>query len=551
MIVVVQGPEAAEPRRLSIAKAEILIGKHSDCDVVLPSGKVSRRHARVAVNDGGLLIEDLRSTNGTLVNGEAVSGTRPLRDSDEVRIADFVLRIARGESTSTDRTLVKEPAASPSAADPASATPASVPPAAPVAASATIAVPASAPSAPTIPPTKAKEKPEAKPKEKPETEEVKKAKMFWASMESFFQPIWGYIEDAGVSEIMINGPQEIFFEQKGKLVRSEIFFSEEGLRAAIMNVAQFMGRRINEENPYLDARLPDGSRVAIVLPPCSRKGPCIAIRKFAKERMTLQDLVKFGALSDEVVQFLDICVKLRKNAIVSGGTSSGKTTLLNIVSALIPNDQRIIVIEDSAELQLQQEHVLPLESKPPDKHGKGEVTLRELVRASLRLRPDRIVVGEVRGGEALDLLQAMNTGHSGSLATIHASSPAQTLARLETLTLFSGLDLPIVAIREQVASAVDMIIQAARLQDGSRKVTHISQVLPLSTEGRYRVQDIFRFVRTGTDGGKIQGEHRAVGNLPTFLDEIELSGFELPPSLKELAARPEVRAAIEHKDAAH
>jgi len=508
MIVQIQDSEATEPRRLSIDKPEILIGKQADCDVVLSGGKVSRRHARIAIDDGGFRIEDLQSTNGTLVNGEALSGSRTLGERDEVRIADFVLRVSRGE----------EPAKAPEKA---------------------VAAPAAKPAAP-------------KPKrEKEESEEAKKAKMFWASMESFFEPIWGYIQDPGVSEVMINGAQEIFFEQKGKLVRSEILFSEEGLRAAIMNVAQFMGRRINEENPYLDARLPDGSRVAIVLPPCSRKGPAMAIRKFAKERMTLKDLVRFGALSDEVVQFLDICVKLSKNAIVSGGTSSGKTTLLNIISALIPDDQRILVIEDSAELQLQQEHVLPLESKPPDKHGKGEVTLRELVRASLRLRPDRIVVGEVRGGEALDLLQAMNTGHSGSLATIHASSPAQTLARLETLTLFSGLDLPIVAIREQVASAVDMIIQAARLQDGSRKVTHVSQVLPLSPEGRYRVQDIYRFVRTGKENGKITGEHRAVGNLPTFLDEIELAGFELPPSLKEIAARPEARAAMEHKDSAH
>jgi pilus assembly protein CpaF len=508
MIVQIQDSETAEPRRLSIDKPEILIGKQPDCDVVLSGGKVSRRHARIAVDDGGFRIEDLQSTNGTLVNGEAVSGSRAFGERDEVRIADFVLRVSRGEVA----------AKAPEKADTASA------------------------------PKPAPPKPK---REKEESEEAKKAKMFWTSMESFFEPIWGYIQDPGVSEVMINGAQEIFFEQKGKLVRSEILFSEEGLRAAIMNVAQFMGRRINEENPYLDARLPDGSRVAIVLPPCSRKGPAMAIRKFAKERMTLKDLVRFGALSEDVVQFLDICVKLRKNAIVSGGTSSGKTTLLNIISALIPDDQRILVIEDSAELQLQQEHVLPLESKPPDKHGKGEVTLRELVRASLRLRPDRIVVGEVRGGEALDLLQAMNTGHSGSLATIHASSPAQTLARLETLTLFSGLDLPIVAIREQVASAVDMIIQAARLQDGSRKVTHVSQVLPLSPEGRYRVQDIYRFVRTGTENGKIQGEHRAVGNLPTFLDEIELAGFELPPSLKEIAARPEARAAMEHKDSAH
>jgi len=467
MIVLIQDPEAVEPRRVSIDKPEILIGKNADCDVVLSGGKVSRRHARVAVHDGGLMIEDLKSTNGTLVNGETVSGSRPLGERDEVRIADFVLRVERGAvAEGTIAAPVRKSEAVPAAAPAAKAAPA-----------------AAASAAKT--PAQGK-----KPREKEETEESKKAKMFWASMESFFEPIWGYIQDGAVSEIMINGPQEIFYEQKGRLVRSDIFFSEEGLRAAIMNVAQFMGRRVSEENPYLDARLPDGSRVAIVMPPCSRKGPCIAIRKFAKERMTLQDLVRFGALSDEVVQFLDICVKLRKNAIVSGGTSSGKTTLLNIISSLIPNDQRILVIEDSAELQLQQEHVLPLESKPADKHGKGEVTLRELVRASLRLRPDRIVVGEVRGGEALDLLQAMNTGHSGSLATIHASSPAQTLARLETLTLFSGLDLPIVAINEQVASAVEIIIQASRLQDGSRRVTHVSQVLPLSTEGRYRVQDI-------------------------------------------------------------
>jgi pilus assembly protein CpaF len=288
-----------------------------------------------------------------------------------------------------------------------------------------------------------------------------------------------------------------------------------------------------------------------VLPPCSRKGACISIRKFSKERLTLQDLIRFGSMSEEIVAFLDIAVKLRKNIIVSGGTSSGKTSLLNVVSALIPNDQRIIVIEDSAELQLQQEHVLPLESKPPDKHGKGEVTLRELVRASLRLRPDRIVVGEVRGGEALDLLQAMNTGHSGSLATIHASSPVQTLSRLETLTLFSGLDLPIVAIREQVASAIDIVLQAARLPDGSRKVTHISQVLPLSPEGRYRVQDIYRFVRTGTEDGRIIGAHQAVGNLPTFLSEIELAGFRLPPSLAKLAEDPVLRKAIEEKISEH
>jgi Flp pilus assembly CpaF family ATPase len=518
MIIVQVSEEGAAPRRLEIHKPEVVFGKHGECDVVLTSPKVSRRHARVFVQNGGLVVEDLKSTNGTMVNGKAVAGKQSLAGGDVIRIAAFELHV---ESAPAKPTAVKADAA----------------PTAPPKAKGSAGAHAES----------AKKSPAPK-----ETDDALKAKMFWASMESFFKPIWPYIQDPSVSEIMINGPNEIYVEQKGQLERAPIVFTEEGLRAAVMNVAQYVGKRVNEENPYMDARLPDGSRVAVVLPPCSRKGASLAIRKFSKEKLTVKDLIRFGSMTEEVVAFVEICVKLRKNMIVSGGTSSGKTSLLNVISALIPNEQRILVIEDSAELQLQQDHVLPLESKPPDKNGKGEVTLRELVRASLRLRPDRIVVGEVRGGEALDLLQAMNTGHSGSLATIHASSPAQTLARLETLTLFSGLDLPIVAIREQVSSAVDMILQAARLQDGSRKVTHVSQVLPLSPEGRYRVQDIYRFTRTGTEnGGKILGEHRAAGNLPTFLEEIELAGFSLPPELAKLAADPEVRARMEHKDSAH
>jgi pilus assembly protein CpaF len=509
MILSVADTQNGASKRLELAGGAVLLGKNPDCDVVLASPKVSRKHAQIVTRDGAFFVHDLGSTNGTRLNGKLVEGEQPLRAGDVIEIASFRIQLEGEAETTRPR---------PAAAKPATAKP-----------------------------------PEAKPAaaKAEEGEEAKKARMFWASMESFFQPIWNYIENPAVSEIMVNGPREIFFESKGKLERSPATFSEEGIRAAIMNVAQFMGRRVNEENPYLDARLPDGSRVAIVLPPCSRKGPCIAIRKFAKEKLSLQDLIRFGSLSEEIVAFLDIAVKLRKNMIVSGGTSSGKTSLLNIVSTLIPNEQRIIVIEDSAELQLQQDHVLPLESKPPDKHGKGEVTLRELVRASLRLRPDRIVVGEVRGGEALDLLQAMNTGHSGSLATTHASSPLQTLSRLETLTLFSGLDLPIIAIREQVSTAIDLIIQAARLPDGSRKVTHISEVLPLTPEGKYQVQDIYRFVRTGTDGDRIVGEHRAAGNLPTFLDEIELAGFKLPPALAELASRPGAREKIVHKGGAH
>ena len=500
MIVTLADPQGT-PKRMEFDKPEVVFGKHAECDIVISNPKVSRRHARLFEKNGGIFIEDLKSTNGTFVNDATITGEQELKSGDRLRVGGVEISVERSPKAAADKAPAPKSAAA------------------------------------------------AKPVE--ETDDVKKAKMFWASMESFFGPIWQYVDDPKISEIMVNGPHEIFIEQRGQLERAPVRFTEEGLRAAIMNVAQFVGKRVNEENPYMDARLPDGSRVAIVVPPCSRKGPAISIRKFSKEKLTIKDLIKFGSMSEDLVAFLEICVKLRKNSIISGGTSSGKTSLLNVISALIPNDQRIIVIEDSAELQLQQEHVLPLESKPPDKHGKGEVTLRELVRASLRLRPDRVVVGEVRGGEALDLLQAMNTGHSGSLATIHASSPAQTLSRLETLTLFSGLDLPIVAIREQVSTAIDIIIQAARLQDGSRKVTHVSQVLPLSPEGRYRVQDIYRFVRSGTEGSKVLGEHQAVGNLPTFLEEIELAGFVLPPSLAAIAAQPGARERIEHKESAH
>ncbi len=520
-------------------KSEVVLGKHADCDVVLSDPRVSRRHARLFEKNGGLYVEDFKSTNGTYVNDESVSGTHPLTPGDRIRLAEYQIQVERSDGTKPPATAKEEAATvAPSAAK-----------LEPVAAKEQ-AVAAPRPEASKEQPIATGKKP-ADARATEDTDEAKKAKMFWASMESFFGPIWPYIDNPSVSEIMINGPHEIFVEQRGKLERAPVTFTEEGLRAAIMNVAQYVGKRVNEESPYMDARLPDGSRVAVIIPPCSRKGASMAIRKFSKEKLTVKDLIRFGSMSEDLVAFLDICVKLRKNIIVSGGTSSGKTSLLNVVSALIPDDQRIIVIEDSAELQLQQDHVLPLESKPPDKHGKGEVTLRELVRASLRLRPDRVVVGEVRGGEALDLLQAMNTGHSGSLATIHASSPSQTLSRLETLTLFSGLDLPIVAIREQVATAIDIIVQAARLQDGSRKVTHVSQVLPLSAEGRYRVQDIYRFVRTGSEGGKVVGEHRAVDNLPTFLEEIELAGFTLPPSLAVIASRPGAREKIEHKDSAH
>lgn len=348
---------------------------------------------------------------------------------------------------------------------------------------------------------------------------------FWKSLESFLRPIWDYVNDDSVSEIMINGPTEIYIERKGKLERIERKFTSDELSAAVLNIAQYVGRRVSEDEPYLDARLPDGSRVAVLLPPCARKGTSIAIRKFSKEKLTLDRLIGFGSLSAPMVAYIRAAVILKKNIIVSGGTSSGKTSLLNVISGLIPNDERIITIEDAAELQLSQEHIVPMETKPPDKKGRGQVTIRDLVRASLRMRPDRVVVGEIRGGEAIDLLQAMNTGHSGSMATVHASSPPQALTRLETLSLFSGLEIPMRALREQVSTAVEVVVQAARLADHSRKVTHISEIAPLAPDGSYVTTDIFRFVRTGMTDGKLVGEHQFTGNISRHIEEMELAGL--------------------------
>ncbi len=292
-------------------------------------------------------------------------------------------------------------------------------------------------------------------------------------------------------------------------------------------MAQYVGRMLNEERPRLDARLPDGSRIHVVMPPIARKGCTISIRKFFKEKLTVDRLVDFGSMSPAMSRLIDACVALKENMVVSGGTGSGKTTLLNCVASYIPDDERILTIEDSSELQLNQEHLVPFESRPPDKFGKGGVDMGDLLHSALRLRPDRIVVGEVRGGEAFHLMQAMNTGHGGSLCTVHANTPSDTLRRLESLCLQSGIELPMVAVRAQVASAINVVICCARLQDGSRKTTHIAEVLPLNEKGDYRTQDLFVFTPTGKDeDGKIQGYHAPTGLLPTFLDRLAAFGFE-------------------------
>ena len=356
---------------------------------------------------------------------------------------------------------------------------------------------------------------------------------FSVTVRSFLEPINQYLDDPEVTEIMVNSPDEIWIEKSGKLQRTDSKFeSEDALKSAINNISQFVKRRIDEENPTMDARLPDGSRVHAILPPCARKGLCLDIRKFSAETLTMEKLVSFGSITPDAVEFIKACVYGKMNIIVSGGTGSGKTSLLNAISSMVPNEERIITIEDSAELQLQQDHVLPLESKPPDKKGKGEVPIRELLKSSLRLRPDRIIVGEIRGGEALDLLQAMNTGHGGSMGTIHANSPVDSLSRLETLSLFSGVELPLRVIRAQVTSAIHLVVQTSRYHDGSRKISHISEVLPLDDQGEYKTQDIFIFKQTNIKPtGRIEGSLKSTGISPGFLEEIEQAGYDLKKAI--------------------
>lgn len=350
--------------------------------------------------------------------------------------------------------------------------------------------------------------------------------MYSESLRAFLKPVLQYLDDPAVSEIMINGPTDVWIETKGRLTKTNAVFSDEGLLGAARNMAQFVGRVLNEERPRLDARLPDGSRIHVVIPPIARKGTTISIRKFFKEKLTIDALIKYKSMTPQMARLIEAGIHTKLNMLVSGGTGSGKTTLLNIVSSLIPDEERILTIEDSAELQLNQSHVVPFESRPPDKFGKGGVDMGDLLHSALRLRPDRIVVGEVRGGEAFFLVQAMNTGHGGSLATTHANTPTDTLRRIESLCLMSGIDLPMVAVRAQVASAINFVICCERLHDGSRKTIALSEVLPLTERGEYRTQDIFVFTPVFQDEeGHIHGYHSPTGVIPNFVARARAYGF--------------------------
>ena len=345
-------------------------------------------------------------------------------------------------------------------------------------------------------------------------------------------PIEPLLKDSSVTEVMVNGPDFIYIERKCRLQKTDVRFrNTEHLMHIIDRIVTAVGRRVDESSPMVDARLADGSRVNVIIPPLSLTGPCVTIRKFSKDVLTVDKMIEFGSFDQRMAEFLEDCVKGRLNIVVSGGTGSGKTTLLNVLSSYVPATERIVTLEDSAELQLKQDHVVTLETRPPNIEGEGEVTMRDLVRNALRMRPDRIIVGECRTGEALDVLQAMNTGHDGSMTTAHANSARDALSRLETMVLMSGMELPLRAIRSQIASAVDIIVQIARLRDGSRKIINIAEVTGMEGD-IITLQDLFRFENHGLDSdGRITGEFLTSGLRPMCTEKLAMNGVVLPPDL--------------------
>lgn len=369
------------------------------------------------------------------------------------------------------------------------------------------------------------------------------AEVFESTLRGFLAPVLGELDDPSVTELLINGPSNIFVERKGKLVRLNAKFgSSDALMSALRVIAQYVGRPLDVEHPILEGRLPDGSRVEALLPPVAPDGPSVAIRRFSKDKLTLAKLLEFGALTQDAAEMLRSLVECRRNIVVAGGTGSGKTSMLNALSAFVPAGERIVVIEDARELQLQRDHVVQLEARPADAKGKGAISIRSLFKATLRMRPDRIVLGEIRGGEALDLIQAMTSGHGGCLTTVHASYPIDTMNRLETMALMGGVELPLLALRSQLASAVDFIVQTARLRDGSRKVTHLSEVVSVDPVHGYRLNDLFAFDSAApTNALKLL----PTGILPECLPLIRAQGFELPNAVMVAAKkRPPVQAQV-------
>jgi pilus assembly protein CpaF len=543
-----------------------VIGKDADCEVALAGWRVSRRHAEVFVSNDKVFVRDLDSTFGTLVNDRKLEQAHPLGDGDEIRIGSHSLRV-RWHRPGGEAAAGQDEAAPPS------------PVAAPRA-----AAEAPVPVAPAAPPPASEEHYrvrkllhdrllEAFDVRRTDTHrmadtdlrelterlirdliqrmadelppDVDRQQLLEEVRDEAIGlgPLEPLLADPSITEIMVNRHDEVFVERAGQLQRwPAVFTSDRAVQGIIERIVAPIGRRIDESSPMVDARLKDGSRVNAVIPPLALKGPSITIRKFSKRKLGAEDLLKFGSASPAMIEFLRVCVEQRKNMLISGGTGSGKTTLLNILSNFIPGGERIVTIEDAAELQLHHANIVSLEARPANIEGKGQISIRELVKNSLRMRPDRVVVGECRGGEALDMLQAMNTGHDGSLTTAHANSPRDMLARLEVMVLMAGMDLPVTAIREQVASAVDIIVQQTRFACGTRKITSIVEVTGVES-GKIQLQEVFAFVQTGVDArGKTQGHFTGRGFVPEFYDELARIGVPLDLDIFNDGLRPAAEA---------
>ncbi|MBI5366671.1 MAG: Flp pilus assembly complex ATPase component TadA [Planctomycetes bacterium] len=569
--------QGAADRTLPLVKERFVLGKREDCDVVMNRPNISRQHCEILQHDGKYLVRDLNSANGTYVNGARISAPMLLTPGAVIQLGDYTMifqdasapapALAQNAAASgrPRGTMGGAAAGSPSPMSTAGIAPPRAAESAPSPApdrSKPIAVSSSVSQGPVISPELKKrihqrllehreikrldlaKSTESETREKTRDavlqifdwmandipEAINKDQLLKEIMDEALGlgPLEDLLADDDVSEIMVCNWDKIFVERKGKLVLSGRTFTDND---QVMNIVQRIlapiGRRVDESSPMVDGRLKDGSRVNAIIHPLAVSGPTVTIRKFMKKRLGAADLVKFGSMTNEMAEFLKVAVECRRNIVISGGTGSGKTTLLNVMSGFIPPDERIITVEDAAELRLPQEHVITLEAKPANIEGEGAIPIRKLVINTLRMRPDRIVVGECRGGEAFDMLQAMNTGHDGSLTTIHSNTPRDCIARIENLVLMAGMDIPAKAIREQIASAIHMIVQQCRLSDGSRRVTYITEVTGIES-GTVTLQDIFLFKQSGiTSEGKIKGLYKATGVVPKFYDELRERGKKL------------------------
>ena len=568
-LIVAYRKNATKKERVEIEHLPFIIGRVDSNDLVLPKNNVSRKHAHIEKINKGYTIEDLKSSNGTFLNYKPVQKPTKLKNGDTITIGDFIIQFELNKREIEESTGIVEENSSKIKSKGGE----------------TVAEKGKRESKK----QPIKDKVLAAEQRKKERQWVKLNELkhsihdllvermdlkkmdirgaaetelqertkenivniikefnasnlipSWIDKTKLVKdilnealglgPLEDLLADPTITEIMVNNANQVYIERNGKLLRADIRFSDDQqVLLFLERIIAPLGRRIDESMPMVDARLQDGSRVNAIIPPLSLEGPMITIRKFSKDKLTVADLVNFGAFTEEVAEFLAVCVKLRKNILISGGTGSGKTTLLNLLASYIPSDERIITIEDAAELALPQDHVGRLESRPPNIEGTGAIPIRELVRNALRMRPDRIVIGECRGGEALDMLQAMNTGHDGSLTTLHANSPSDALLRLETMVMMSGMELPSRAIREQILSAIDIVVQQSRFSDGSRRNTYVSEVTDINREdGSIQVKDVFVFKQVGlTEDGKVIGYYKATGYIPPFVDELKIRGIHL------------------------